>query len=111
MTKQEKEEIEKQKYNSVDPIVLKYGIILINQIIDLMTDGLGWDEIKRELKLAYHQPDYDELFKFCSRKLYLDGKLILGTKKEAYFTEQEALNGFVFDGKLSGWELEQFNNM
>lgn len=111
MTKQEKEEQERLKYNSIDPIVMKYGIELINNIMDDMMEGLGWDEIKRKNKMCYDNPDYHELFKFCSKRLYQNGKLILGTKKEAYFTEEEALNGFVFDGKLSGWELEQFNKM
>jgi hypothetical protein len=32
-------------------------------------------------------------------------------KIEPYFTEQEALNGYVFDGKLEGWELEKFNEL
>jgi hypothetical protein len=32
-------------------------------------------------------------------------------KIEPYFTEQEALTGYVFDGKLQGWELEKFNEL
>lgn len=35
----------------------------------------------------------------------------LGSKTEPYFTEEEALKGFVFDGKLQGWELEKFNEL
>jgi hypothetical protein len=40
-----------------------------------------------------------------------DTGVSLGSKTEPYFTEQEALNGYVFDGKLEGWELEKFNEL
>jgi hypothetical protein len=46
-------------------------------------------------------------------KMYVEKSkgVSLGIKTESYFTEQEAINGFVFDGKLEGWELEKFNEL
>jgi hypothetical protein len=54
--------------------------------------------IKHQLKIA---------------KMYVERNegVILGNKTESYFTEDEALKGFVFDGKLQGWELENFNEL
>ena len=54
--------------------------------------------IKKHLELA-------KLFMSNDKGVYF------GNKTEPYFTEDEALNGFVFDGKLQGWELEKFNEL
>ena len=54
--------------------------------------------IKKQLEIA-------KLFMSHDVGVYWD------KKTEPYFTESEALNGYVFDGKLTGWELEKFNEL
>jgi hypothetical protein len=77
-----------------------------NYIRTLMKNGMSLQQVnkirripmKKQLEIA---------------KLFMSHDLGVhwGNKTEPYFTEKEALTGYVFDGKLTGWELEIFNEL
>jgi hypothetical protein len=113
MTKQEKELDVASKYplyKKHNPVVIKYGQAFIDNIIDKMMRGLGWDEILRSVNLKSSHADVNIIHQYCSKFIYLSGKNTINGKNEPYLTEQEMIDGYSFDGKLSGEELELFES-
>ena len=77
-----------------------------NYIRTLMKNGMSLQQVNKIRRIPIKkQLEIAKLFMSHDVGVHWD------KKTEPYFTEQEALNGYVFDGKLEGWELEKFKEL